>query len=269
MDGRSRSPRSGGARPRGQHFIRSDAVAIELVRAAEVCSTDHVLEIGAGAGRLTRPLAHQAGRVTAIELDPELAIGLDRTFADVPTVFIVRGDVMAVPFPSAPWRAFGNVPFALTTPILRRLLDDVVAGPQRADLIVQFEAARKRASVERSTLLSLGWLPWWEIALTRRIPRLAFDPPPSVDAGVLRIERRLPALLDPFHRPAFVGMLGQAFDRGSWPVRRSLGRRLGTSRWKRLARDRGIPVDAPPAALTIWDWIAVFELFRELSTARS
>ena len=145
----------------GQHFIRSDVVADELVRAAGVCSTDHVLEIGAGTGRLTRPLVGRAARVTAVELDGVLAERLERAFAGRPTVRIVHGDILNVQMPEGSWCVFGNVPFALTTSILRHLLDNPVDGPERADLLLQFEAARKRASPDRSTLLSLGWLPWW------------------------------------------------------------------------------------------------------------
>jgi 23S rRNA (adenine-N6)-dimethyltransferase len=228
------------------------------VRGVEVCSTDHVVEIGAGAGRLTRPLAREALLVTAIELDPAFAARLRVTFADTGNVHVVHGDAMTARWPSTRWRAFGNVPFAITTPLLRRLLDDPTAGPERADLIVQFEAARKRASVDRGTLLSLGWQPWWEFALTRRISRFAFDPPPPVDGGMLSVVRRRAPILDPRERPAFVAMLRRAFDHGSWPVRRSLDSQLPARSWKRLARDRGVAPGSLPAALDVWDWIAVF-----------
>jgi 23S rRNA (adenine-N6)-dimethyltransferase len=263
VDGRSRSPRSGGARPSGQHLIRSDEVADELVRGADIRSTDHVVEIGAGAGRLTSPLARDARLVTAIELDPALAARLRVTFADAGNVHVVHGDATTARWPSAPWRAFGNVPFAITTALLRRLLDDPIAGPERADLILQFEAARKRAAVDRGTLLSLGWQPWWDLVLSRRIPRLAFDPPPRVDGGVLSAVRRRDPILDPRERPAFVAMLKRAFDHGSWPVRRSLGPQLPARSWKRLARDRGVALGSLPAALDVWDWIAVFAVARD------
>lgn len=104
---------------------------------------------------------------------------------------------MLTPLPREAWRAFGNIPFSLTTSILRRLLDDPAAGPEGADLLIQFEAARKRAAAHPGTLLSLGWGPWWELTLARRIPRLGFEPPPSVDAGLLVVRRRRPALLSP------------------------------------------------------------------------
>lgn len=259
MSARSRSPRAGGTQPDGQHFLRSRLIAAELVRDAGVRPADHVVEIGAGTGRLTQPLAERATRVTAVELDPVLVDRLRRGFAGKPHVQILHGDIMRTPTPTEPWRAFGNIPFGLTTPILRRLLDDPSGDLERADLVVQFEAARKRSAVHPGTLLSLRWRPWWELTLVRRIPRLGFDPPPAVDAGLLAITRRRPALLEPEDRAAYVALLRRAFDHGSWPIRRSLRGVVPPMSWKRLARERGFHVEVRPAEIDVWDWVAVFE----------
>ena len=160
--------------------------------------------------------------------------------------------------PSRPFRAFGNIPFAVTTPILRRLLDDPATPLVRADLLMQLEAARRRAAVSPSTLLTLGWAPWWEFALVRRIGRLGFEPAPSVDAGLLVVTRREPALLPAVDRGDYVRLLRSAFERGSWPVRRSLRDVLPPLAWKRLARERGLEVDATPRDLDVFDWAALF-----------
>ena len=123
---------------------------------------------------------------------------------------------------------------------------------------MQLEAARKRAAVSPSTLLTLGWAPWWEFALVRRIGRLGFEPAPSVDAGLLVITRREPALLAAVDRGDYVRLVRRAFDRGSWPVRRSLRDVLPPLAWKRLARERGLEVDATPRDLDVFDWVALF-----------
>jgi 23S rRNA (adenine-N6)-dimethyltransferase len=237
-----------------------------LVRAAGIASTDHVWEIGAGSGRLTAPLAEHAGHVVAVERDPILAQELRRRFAGSRTVEVVEGDALRVPPPSVPFRAFGNIPFAVTTPILRRLLDDPATPLVRADLLMQLEAARKRAAVSPSTLLTLGWAPWWEFVLARRIGRLGFEPAPSVDAGLLVVTRREPALLlPPGERAAYLRVVRRAFERGSWPVRRSLKDVLPPLTWKRLARERGLEVDATPRDLDVFDWVALCGVARRAS----
>jgi 23S rRNA (adenine-N6)-dimethyltransferase len=241
----------------GHHLLRSRSVAAELVRDAGIGSTDHVWEIGAGSGRLTALLAERAGHVVAIERDPILAQELRRRFAGSRTVAVVEGDALRVPMPREPFRAFGNIPFAVTTPLLRRLLDDPATPMVRSDLVIQLEAARKRAAAAPSTLLTLGWAPWWEFVLARRIGRLGFEPPPSVDAGLLVITRREPILLPAADRAGFVQLVRRAFERGSWPVRRSLKDVLPPLTWKRMARERGLEVDATPRDLDVFDWVAL------------
>ena len=257
MVARSRSARTG-ARPNGRHLLRSRTLATEIVLGAGIGPDDHVVEIGAGTGRLTEVLALHAGRVTAIELDHSFAEALRRRFNDRVTVDVLEADALRASLPSAPFRAFGNVPFGITTPILRRMLDAPGTQVQACDVLVQFESARKRAQVWPSTALSIGWLPWWELTLVRRISREAFEPPPAVDAGLLSVRRRSPPLLALRDRMPFVALVGRAFERGSWPVRRSLRDVLSPPTWKRLARDRGLPVDAPARDLSVFDWVAVF-----------
>jgi 23S rRNA (adenine-N6)-dimethyltransferase len=254
---RGRSARPRRDRSDGRHLLRSRTVAAELVREALVGPTDHVWEIGAGSGRLTAPLAERAGLVTAVERDPALAADLRRTFGRSGAVEVLCGDALRVPLPSAPYRAFGNIPFAITTPILRRLLDDPAGPLLRADLLIQLEVARKRAAVSPSTLLQLGWAPWWTFGLVRRVGRLGFEPPPTVDAGLLVVTRREPALLKTVDRPSYVRLVRRAFERSSWPVRRSLHESLPPLTWKRLARERGLEVDATPRDLDVFDWVAV------------
>ena len=91
----------------------------------------------------------------------------------------------------------GSLPFGTTTAILRHLFDDPGSPLVRADLIVQWEVARKRATMPPSTLLSAAWAPWWRFEIGRRIPASAFRPVPSVDAAVLRVTRRTPPILPP------------------------------------------------------------------------
>jgi 23S rRNA (adenine-N6)-dimethyltransferase len=227
-----------------------------------VADRDVVLEIGAGAGRLTEALSRRAHRVIAVEADPELAATLRHLFAATRTVEVVEGDILEVALPPVPFRAFGNIPFALTAAILRRLLDDPGSPLMRADLLLQYEVARKRASMWPSTLASLLWLPWWEFCLVRHLSRSSFEPSPPVDAAMLSITRRAAPLLPPEQRQQFARLLRAAFRRAPQPVRRSLGDVASANAWRRFARDRGIDSAASPRDLDVFDWVDLFRLAR-------
>jgi 16S rRNA A1518/A1519 N6-dimethyltransferase RsmA/KsgA/DIM1 with predicted DNA glycosylase/AP lyase activity len=250
----------------GQHFLRSARLADEIVAAAGVRPDELVVEIGAGFGRLTAPLLSAGARVVAVELDPGLSASLRRRYGG-PRLTVVEGDVLATARPDELHRVLGNLPFAITTPILRRFLDDPATPLERAELIVQDGFARKRASARPTTLLALGWLPWWRLTAERHLPAACFDPPPAVDAALLSVRRRQPALLDPGDAPAFRAFLRAGFTHDARPVRRTVA--LAPRGWKHLARDRGLPIDARPHQLDVWDWVALFRMAESRPCARS
>ena len=152
----------------------------------------------------------------------------------------------------------GNLPFAATTPILRRLLDDPAVPMTGADLLVEANVARKRASPRPTNLVSLGWQPWWEFGLVRQLPASAFEPRPSVDAGFLAIRRRSSPLLPTEARPAYRAMLAGAFRRGNMPVERAV-RTIPPRVIATCLRGRGLARGARPADLDVFDWVALFE----------
>ncbi|HUZ84483.1 MAG TPA: rRNA adenine dimethyltransferase family protein [Gaiellales bacterium] len=249
--------REHGRRPRladGQHFLRSPRVAAEIVAAAGVRPGELVLEPGAGFGRLTAPLVAAGARVLAVELDPGLAAGLARRFARA-GVEVVPDDVLAVALPGEPYRVLGNLPFGSTTAILRRLLGDLAAPPERVDVVVQAGLAAKRCAPRPTTLLSATWGPWWELTATRTLPASCFDPPPAVDAAILSVRRRSPPLLDLERAEGYRSVVARGFAAGNRPLRRC--GLLSPLRWKRFARERGLGAAACARELDLWDWLAL------------
>ena len=197
MSADKRTQRDERRRSLGQNFLRPER-ADQLVESAAFNAGDLVVEIGAGRGALTYALARRGVQVVALEKDPHWADSLRREMERRGVdgaVRVVRCDALDYRLPRRPYRVIGSLPFGATTAILRHLLDDPDSFLVRADLIVQWEVARKRALMPPSTLLSTTWAPWWSFEVVRRIPAAAFRPVPSIDAAVLRVTRRDPALL--------------------------------------------------------------------------
>ena len=162
--------------------------------------------------------------VVAVELDRHWA-GQLRARAKAGSggqLEVVQSDFLSYRLPDAPFRVVGSLPFSNTSAILAHLLDDPGRPLVRADLIVQWEVARKRAASPPATLRSAVWAPFWSFTLGRRIPAADFRPVPRVDGGVLVVERRD----DPVLPPVMAGAWAR-FVRAGWPFEesRSRGRR--------------------------------------------
>ena len=213
MSARRRTDRDWRRRRLGQNFL-DPATADQIVDQAGFVPGELVIEVGAGAGALTRALARRAVRVIAIESDPQWARRLREQLANR-GVHVVASDFLTAALPREPFRIVGSLPFGRTTDILRRLLDDPVTPLYRADVIVQWEVALKRAATPPATLLSTAWAPWWEMHLARRILAASFRPVPRVDAGLLTITRRDPPLL-----PVTMARRYADFVRREWPFER-------------------------------------------------
>jgi 23S rRNA (adenine-N6)-dimethyltransferase len=255
----ARAPRSG-APALGQHLVPR-SLAAELVRRAHIEPSDLVVEIGAGTGTITAALAARARVVIALELDRRFARQLRAAFASDPVVRIVEGDARSWPLPLEPFRAFGNLPFAITTDLLRHLVDDPLGAMVRADLVVQLEVARKRTQDPPRNVRSLVWGPWWVFTLDRRLPARCFRPPPRVDAAVLEIRRREPPLLAPGELDAYERLLRRLFLTPDRPVARSLRSVVG-SQAGRVASDVGLSHRARPTDLRVPDAVRLFRRVR-------
>src|SRR5699024_1391739 len=117
------------------------------------------------------------------ELDEQRAHKLQHRF---PNIEVHQCDVLNHLLNTA--NLVGNLPFHITTPILRHIF--AANGWTHATLMTQWEVARKRAGVGGVTMMTAQVTPWFEIQLHGRVPAWGFTPKPSVDGGVITIQRR-------------------------------------------------------------------------------
>jgi 23S rRNA (adenine-N6)-dimethyltransferase len=196
---------------RSQHFLRTSGLASAIVRAARIGPDDLVIDLGAGSGRLTSALAREARRVVAVELDPRWAAFLRDRW---PNVDVVEEDAALVDLPTECFRVVANLPFERSASVLRHLLDDPTVPLERADLVVEWSLAVKRSLPWPSTVSDVLWGAWYRVTLLRRLPPSAFEPVPSVAAGLLSIERRPEPLVDPSRVRAYHGFVATGFRHG-------------------------------------------------------
>lgn len=185
-----------GLRPRkglGQNFLGDRTLLARIADAAELDSSETVLEIGAGLGTLTRLLAERAGRVIAVEIDARLLPVLHEQVGSLSNVRIVHGDALALDpgelvAPATEYKAVGNLPYYITSALLRHLLE-ATPRPRLLAVTVQREVAERiLAGPGDMSLLSLGVQVYGVPRIVARLPAGAFYPRPQVDSALLRID---------------------------------------------------------------------------------
>jgi 23S rRNA (adenine-N6)-dimethyltransferase len=215
-----------------------------------------VVDIGAGTGRITEELLRRGARVIAVELDPLLAGRLARRLANDRRVTVVEGDARLTELPSDPFRVVANLPFAGVGALQDRLFGDPRVPLQRADVVAEWGVALKRASVWPSTLRGAYWAAWFRTTIDRRLPAALFEPAPSVDAGVLRIERRPTPLVPVADAAAYRRFVAAGFSAPR--LRDALRGFLSPRELRRLADGLAFGREAAAPTLDAHQWAALF-----------
>lgn len=171
----------------GQNFLRNRGAVERIVAAIEPNAGETIVEIGPGEGVLTEKLAALGVPVIAIEIDPELAAALQSRLGD--HVEIRNEDALDAPLPETPFRAVGNLPYNVGTPILRR----VIADPhcRRAVFMLQKEVADRLVAKPRGEQYGYLTLYTQLYATARTLMTLdprSFYPPPKVRSAVVVLD---------------------------------------------------------------------------------
>ena len=182
----------------GQNFLYDEELLAALVSDAGIGPEEDVLEIGPGAGSLTKHLCDKAHHVLSLELDERLIPLLNAFMAGRKNFTLVQGDVMTADLTEltrelrAPFAVAANIPYYITTPLITRLLTSGLPLSRLA-LMVQKEVAEKILSSPGQE----GWGPLavrcqylCEPYLARVVPAACFTPPPKVDSAFLVLPMR-------------------------------------------------------------------------------
>lgn len=181
----------------GQHLLHNPKTIKQLIAAAGLKPTDTVLEIGAGKGSLTFPIAEQARKVIAVEIDADFSEGLRVKAREYPHIKIIQGDIRELRLPAGPFCVVANIPFSITTAILEKLLGAEGKAFQRGALILEKGAAYRFTQDLTLDPRILMWRMNFSFEMRAIVPRTHFAPPPRVDAAIVRIARRDRALVLP------------------------------------------------------------------------
>ncbi len=215
-------------RPRkrfGQHFLHDRGILERILEAIAPAPADPILEIGPGEGALTRPLLARVERLTAIEIDRDLAAQLAAEFPPE-RLEVIRADALEFDYgalaPGA--RLVGNLPYNISTPLLFRLAEH---AERLRDLhfMLQLEVVDRmvaRPSTPDYGRLSVMLQTRFRMRKLFRVPPGAFRPQPKVESALVRMIPLTASELPQVDRSAFADLVRRAFSARRKTLRNAL-----------------------------------------------
>ena len=179
----------------GQNFLTDENLLDSIAEAAGIGKSDTVVEIGCGAGTLTRALSKLAGRVYAYEIDRDLRPVLAETLAGCENTEVIFRDFSKENLGEL-YRKIGeytvvaNLPYYVTTPIVTRLLEEG-AGVRGVCVMVQQEVAERFAAKEDTPeygAITAAIALRGTAKIVKKVGRNMFYPAPNVDSAVVKID---------------------------------------------------------------------------------
>lgn len=179
----------------GQNFLTDENLLDSIAEAAGIGKSDTVVEIGCGAGTLTRALSKLAGRVYAYEIDRDLRPVLAETLTGCENTEVIFRDFSKENLGEL-YREIGeytvvaNLPYYVTTPIVTRLLEEG-AGVRGVCVMVQQEVAERFAAKEDTPeygAITAAIALRGTAKIVKKVGRNMFYPAPNVDSAVVKID---------------------------------------------------------------------------------
>jgi len=196
----------------GQHFLRGRAFIAELIGHSNVRKNDTVLDIGAGSGAIAGVLAGRARQVIAYEPEPTANALLRKNMQRNDNVIVLQEDFLKAELPDVPYKVFSNIPFHLSSEIVRKLTSSA-RPPKTVYLIVQKQFAQKLIATGDHFHGALGMAiaPWWAVRIRRPLRKTDFTPPPAVDTVLLELKPHETPYLDRAQQAAYVDFVMKCY----------------------------------------------------------
>lgn len=180
----------------GQNFITDANLLDAIVADSGITSDDTVVEIGTGAGTLTRAIAKVAKKVYSFEVDrnlqPVLALslqGVDNAEVIFRDVLKMKGDELKSVVGDS-FKVVANLPYYITTPLAMRFIESSL-DVKSVTIMVQKEVALRfvaKPNTADYSAITLAIEMAGNAQITRNVSRNMFFPSPNVDSAVVRID---------------------------------------------------------------------------------
>lgn len=245
----------------GQHFLIDKESVEAIISAAEITAEDTILEVGPGLGVMTDELAKTQAQVIAVETDSNLVELLNRRLPD--NVRVEEADIMQFNLADLPadYKVVANVPYYITSPIIRLLMESK-NPPTHSVLLIQKEVAERIAAGPGDmSILALSVQYYADVELVVDVPRDKFYPIPNVDSTVIKLTRKAQPVFEADTHKLF-RLIKAGFGEKRKQLRNSLsgGLQITTDQAAKLITQAGLNDTARAQELSLAQWKSLYDV---------
>lgn len=179
----------------GQNFLIDVHVLDSIISTANIQPTDNVLEIGPGLGTLTTELTQRAQQVVSVEFDRQLMPLLSKLETMHQNLQLVQQDILQISnqqlanyFKTDKYRVIANIPYHITSKIIRKFLTELPKPTDMVLMIQQEVAERIVARPGEMSLLAVSVQLYAQAEIVRRVDKSSFWPQPEVNSAIIHIQ---------------------------------------------------------------------------------
>ncbi len=259
----------------GQNFLNNPEIRTCILEAAGDISGTNILEIGPGLGFLTAMLLQANANVTAVELDKNAVKILEKDFGHKNNFHLIQGDILEQDLdeifsgrqsPSSEtllggdkYGVIANIPYNITSPILRKLLADTQNKPEFAILMIQKEVARKLCDEKKNSVLKISVDVFAKVEILFDVSRKNFFPVPKVDSSVIKLTVYPEPLVDKEMQNHFFKVVRAGFSQKRKKLGNFIGKFFGMEAKELLG---GIDPGRRAETLSIGEWEEVTKNYK-------
>jgi 16S rRNA (adenine1518-N6/adenine1519-N6)-dimethyltransferase len=251
----------------GQHFLVDRSVLDKIISAAQLASTDTVIEVGPGLGILTEELLKRAGKVIAIEVDSKLAASLKKRVSNSSNLTVLNANILELNLTELAskhgYKVVANLPYYIAAPILRHFLE---ASPKPSLMVVMVQKEVGQSIVAQPgdmSILGISVQLYGKPAIVDYVPAQSFYPEPKVDSAIVRIEVYPRPAVQVVDIAGFFEIVKAGFSAPRKQIRNSLalGLQLDSTEIVELLKQAGIAPQRRPETLSLEEWASLRRAF--------
>ena len=250
----------------GQNFLVNEGVLRKIIETANLKKEDVILEVGPGIGNLTLELAKRVKKVIAVEKDPHLVriLNEELRIKNIKNVKIIQGDILKIKIQYSTfdirhsYKVVANIPYYLTSPLIRKFLENTEVRPLEMILMVQKEVAQRIcAKPPEMTILAVSVQFYSKPKIISYVSKKSFWPSPKVDSAILRIAPLINADRRLINADLFFKIVKTGFSQPRKQLVNNLskGLKMEKEKIKNWLLKNGIQPEQRAETLKIEDWL--------------